>query len=73
MEIVEYVESARNPDIYTREFVELVMRGNQDQAGTSNGLAQFRDILGSQMMSAIPEINHEVRQVVVATGGKAEQ
>src|ERR1700712_1273701 len=29
-EIIDYVDSARNPDIYTREFVELVQRGNQD-------------------------------------------
>ncbi|CAH0051899.1 unnamed protein product, partial [Clonostachys rhizophaga] len=28
-ELLEYVENGRNPDIYTREFVETVRRGNQ--------------------------------------------
>lgn len=71
-EIVQYVEASRNPDIYTREFVELVMRYNQQHKGRSEAFAQFRDILGQRMMAGIPEIRNEVRQVVEATGGQVE-
>ncbi|KAI7556243.1 hypothetical protein KC316_g13655 [Hortaea werneckii] len=65
-----YVESTRNPDIYTRDFVELVMRYNQSLAGQSAGLAQFRDIFGKEIMSAIPELSQDVDEILVATGGR---
>ncbi|KAI7532924.1 hypothetical protein KC331_g13338 [Hortaea werneckii] len=69
VEIIGYVESTRNPDIYTRDFVELVMRYNQSLAGQSAGLAQFRDIFGKEIMSAIPELSQDVNEILVATGG----
>ncbi|KAI7191238.1 hypothetical protein KC343_g11739 [Hortaea werneckii] len=69
VEIIGYVESTRNPDIYTRDFVELVMRYNQSLAGQSAGLAQFRDIFGKEIMSAIPELSQDVSEILVATGG----
>lgn len=72
VEIIQYVESSRNPDIYTREFVELVMRYNQAHKGRADAFAQFRDILGAEMASAIPEIKGDVRTVVESTGGKME-
>jgi mediator of RNA polymerase II transcription subunit 10 len=64
------VENSRNPDIYTREFVELVMRYNQQQKGRSDAYAQFRDILGREMASAIPEIREDVKKVVESSGGQ---
>ncbi|KAI7497961.1 hypothetical protein KC367_g5468 [Hortaea werneckii] len=70
VEIIGYVESTRNPDIYTRDFVELVMRYNQSLAGQSAGLAQFRDIFGKEIMSAIPELSKDVNEILVATGGR---
>ncbi|KAK5132623.1 hypothetical protein LTR08_008822 [Meristemomyces frigidus] len=71
-DIIEYVEQSRNPDIYTREFVELIQRYNQELKGRVEAFAQFRDILGKEMMSAMPEIKDDVRQVVLATGGNVE-
>ncbi|KJX97956.1 mediator of RNA polymerase II transcription subunit 10 like protein [Zymoseptoria brevis] len=70
LEIIQYVENSRNPDIYTREFVELVMRYNQQQKGRSDAYAQFRDILGREMASAIPDIREDVRKVVESSGGQ---
>lgn len=69
-EIIDYVDAARNPDIYTREFVELVQRGNQDLKGKKEAFASFRDVLAREMRSAMPECRREVNKVVVATGGK---
>lgn len=63
------MDSARNPDIYTREFVELVQRGNQDLKGKREAFAGFRDVLAREMRSAMPECRGEVDRVVVATGG----
>lgn len=69
LEIIQYVENSRNPDIYTRDFVELVMRYNQQQKGRSEAFAQFRDILGQQMMVGIPDIREDVKRVLEASGG----
>ncbi|KAJ5834435.1 Mediator complex subunit Med10 [Penicillium robsamsonii] len=71
-EIIDYVDSARNPDIYTREFVELVQRGNQDLRGKREAFASFRDVLAREMRSAMPECRSEVDRVVAATGGAVD-
>ncbi|KAJ6144783.1 Mediator complex subunit Med10 [Penicillium chermesinum] len=71
-EIIDYVDAARNPDIYTREFVELVQRGNQDLKGKREAFAEFRDILAREMRSAMPECRGEVDRVLAATGGAVE-
>ncbi|RBR25863.1 uncharacterized protein FIESC28_01356 [Fusarium coffeatum] len=68
-ELLEYVEHGRNPDIYTREFVELVRRGNQLMRGKLNAFGSFRDILAENMTTAMPELRDDVAQVVEATGG----
>lgn len=68
-EIIDYVDAARNPDIYTREFVELVQRGNQDLKGKKEVFASFRDVLAREMRSAMPECRGEVDRVVQGTGG----
>ncbi|KAL4811466.1 mediator of RNA polymerase II transcription subunit 10 [Aspergillus unguis] len=72
-EIIDYVDASRNPDIYTREFVELVQRGNQDLKGKKEAFASFRDVLAREMRSAMPEVRGEVERVVTATGGEVEQ
>ncbi|EEQ27942.1 RNA polymerase II mediator complex subunit [Microsporum canis] len=71
-EIVDYVDAARNPDIYTREFVELVQKGNQDLKGKAEAFGSFRDTLAREMASAMPECKKEVIRVVKATGGDAQ-
>ncbi|ODH38885.1 hypothetical protein ACO22_02119 [Paracoccidioides brasiliensis] len=68
-EIIDYVDAARNPDIYTREFVELVQRGNQDLKGKAEAFASFRDVLAREMVSAMPECKGEVERILKATGG----
>ncbi|KAF7589451.1 RNA polymerase II mediator complex subunit [Aspergillus hancockii] len=68
-EIIDYVDAARNPDIYTREFVELVQRGNQDLKGKKEAFAEFRDVLAREMRSAIPGCRGEVERVLEAVGG----
>jgi mediator of RNA polymerase II transcription subunit 10 len=70
-ELLEYVENGRNPDIYTREFVELVRRGNQLMRGKMNAFGNFRDVLAEQMNAAMPELREDVARVVEATGGRA--
>ncbi|KAL8671814.1 MAG: hypothetical protein Q9168_003698 [Polycauliona sp. 1 TL-2023] len=63
-EIIDYVDSGRNPDIYTREFVELVQKGNQYLKGRSEALTGFRDVLADEMIKAWPEMKSDVENVL---------
>jgi len=67
VELIRYVEDSRNPDIYTREFVELAMRYNQQQKGRSEAYARFAEILGRGIEIGIPEMAGDVRAVMGAT------
>lgn len=69
-ELVQYVENGRNPDIYTREFVEQVRRGNQLLRGKQVAFGRFRDILAGEMEKALPELHDDVATVLEATGGR---
>ena len=60
-EIIDYVETGRNPDIYTREFVELVQRQNAILKAKSDALAAFRDVLGDEIAAAWPELREYVK------------
>lgn len=72
-DLVQYVEAGRNPDIYTREFVELVRRTNQLRAGKSRAFAQFRDTLAGQIRSALPELSGDVDRIMDATAAAETQ
>ncbi|KAI5299979.1 hypothetical protein KEM56_002838, partial [Ascosphaera pollenicola] len=65
-EIVEYIDSSRNPDIYTREFVELVQRENQELKGKADAFADFRDILAREIVAQMPELQDEVKRTLEA-------
>lgn len=69
-ELVTYVDGGRNPDIYTREFVELVRRENQLMRGKMRAFASFRDVLAGEIASANPELREDVERVVQGTGGQ---
>lgn len=71
-EIINYVQEGRNAAIYTREFVEVVMKNNQRLKGKSEAFAEFRDILAREFAGAVPELKPEIRQVVECTGGSME-
>jgi len=71
-EILDYVDQGRNPDIYTREFVELARRANQILKGKAEAFADFRDILADTMRTGVPEWKGEVDEIVKQTGGKVD-
>lgn len=68
--LIEYVEAGRNPDIYTREMVELVRRMNQLARGKEMAFVKFRDVLAREMEAAMPELKGDVERVIEATGGR---
>jgi mediator of RNA polymerase II transcription subunit 10 len=73
VDLIQYVEDKRNPDVYKRQIVELVMQYNQLQKGRAQAFADFRDILGREMMSAIPDMRDDVRTVLKNAGGQVDE
>ncbi|KAL9114328.1 MAG: hypothetical protein Q9227_001750 [Pyrenula ochraceoflavens] len=67
-EILDYVDSGRNPDIYTREFVEVVQKGNATLNGRRKAFGSFAQILGEEMREHMPETKNEVDKVLNAAG-----
>ena len=51
-DIIAYVEQGRNPDIYTREFVELVQKRNSMLKGKIEAFQSFAGILEEDMIAA---------------------
>lgn len=69
-EVTSYVEGSRNPDVYTREFVETVQRMNQMMKGRFDAYRMLQEQLAWQLSSAIPEMKDDIAKVVESTGGK---
>lgn len=69
-EVTTYVENSRNPDIFTREFVETVQRMNQMLNGRVDAYRMLQEQLAWQLSSVIPEMKDDISTVVEATGGK---
>ncbi|KAF2738705.1 mediator of RNA polymerase II transcription subunit 10 [Polyplosphaeria fusca] len=71
-EVTMYVEGSRNPDIFTREYVEMAQRMNQMLKGRSDAYALLRDCLARDIAGGIPELRGDVKTVVEATGGSLD-
>jgi mediator of RNA polymerase II transcription subunit 10 len=69
-EVTNYVESSRNPDIFTREFVETVQRMNQMLKGRSEALQMLQEQIAWQLTNVIPELKDDVVNAVESSGGK---
>ncbi|ESZ98053.1 S-adenosylmethionine-dependent methyltransferase-like protein [Sclerotinia borealis F-4128] len=71
-DLIQYVDNGRNPDIYTREFVEAARKNNQLMRGKMQAFAGFRDVLAGEMGKVFPELEEDVRMVVEATSYDGE-
>jgi hypothetical protein len=69
-EVIQYVEDGRNPDIYTREFVEIVLKYNQLMNGKRKAYERFYKVLNDQMLTAFPELTEEIEKVRLNTVAK---
>jgi mediator of RNA polymerase II transcription subunit 10 len=69
-EVTNYVENSRNPDIFTREFVETVQRMNQMLKGRTDALRMLQEQIAWQLTNVIPELKDDMVKAVQATGGQ---
>ena len=68
-EVFQYIEDGRNPDIYTREFIEAIRRSNQYQRAKIHGLRQLRDSLAERIVEEFPDLKQEVQNIIERTNG----
>lgn len=73
LEVVQYIEDGRNPNIYTREFVEAVRRSNQYQRAKLRGLRQLRNKLAEKIVAEFPEMTDVVGGILERTGGRSDR
>ncbi|KAG8534053.1 uncharacterized protein KY384_000896 [Bacidia gigantensis] len=71
-EIIDYVEEGRNPDIYTREFVEQVQKINMILKGKSEAYRTFRDMLAEEIVKGEVGTQEEVDQILESYVGEEE-
>lgn len=69
LEVIQYIEDGRNPDIYTREFVEAIRRSNQYQRAKMHALKQLRDSLAEKIIEEFPDLESNVQNIVERTNG----
>lgn len=67
-EVIDYVEDGRNPDIYTRDFVELVLRGNALMLSKQNGMRSFSKIFAKKLKEGLEGLDGEVDLVMENAG-----
>lgn len=67
-EVIDYVDDSRNPDIYNREFVELVQRGNAVMNGKQQAFNDFSHIFADALRKGMPELSDDVDQIMENAG-----
>ncbi|KEF57943.1 uncharacterized protein A1O9_05865 [Exophiala aquamarina CBS 119918] len=71
-EIVDYVDDGRNPDIFTRDFVENVQRGNAVINGKQKAFKDFSEVFAEVLKEGMPELRRHVDKVMDNAGFGAE-
>lgn len=71
-EIVDYVDDGRNPDIFTREFVENVQRGNAVINGKKQAFKDFSVIYAQKLKEGIGGVDRQVDRIMHNAGLDAE-
>ena len=67
-EIVDYVDDGRNPDIFTRDFVENVQRGNAVINGKQQAFRDFTEIYAKALKDGVPGVGRQVDRVMENAG-----
>lgn len=65
--VLEYIEAGRNPNVYTREFVESTRKSNQSLRGKMIAFKQLRDSLGDKIGEEFPELKDDIAKIYEMT------
>ncbi|KAK5046918.1 hypothetical protein LTR84_007272 [Exophiala bonariae] len=71
-EIVDYVDDGRNPDIFTRDFVENVQRGNAVINGKQKAFKDFSEVFAQVLKERMPQLTRHVDRIMDNAGFDTE-
>lgn len=63
IDVMTYIEDGRNPDIYTREFIEVTAKSNARMKGKMLGFQKLRDTLGDKLVEEFPRLKEGVEDI----------
>ncbi|EPX71138.1 mediator complex subunit Med10 [Schizosaccharomyces octosporus yFS286] len=63
-DVLDYVEQGRNPDVYARQFSELVQKDNQYVHGKFKVMEEFQQTLAEEITSAYPKLRNQVDEIL---------
>jgi mediator of RNA polymerase II transcription subunit 10 len=72
-EIIDYVDDGRNPDIFTRDFVENVQRGNAVVNGKQQAFRDFTEIYAQALREGLPGTSRQVDKIMENLGFENEK
>jgi mediator of RNA polymerase II transcription subunit 10 len=72
-EIIDYVDDGRNPDIFTRDFVENVQRGNAVVNGKQQAFRDFTEIYAQALKEGLPGTSRQVDKIMENLGFENEK
>ena len=67
-EIIDYVDDGRNPDIYGRDFIETVQRGNAVLNGKKQAFKDFGVVFAQMLKEGIGGVDKQVDRVMEHAG-----
>lgn len=67
LDVISYIEDGRNPDVYTREFVEVTAKSNARLKGRMHGFQRLRDVLGQKMAQEYPHLEPGIENIASRT------
>ena len=72
VDVISYIEDGRNPDVYTREFVEVTAKSNARLKGKMLGFLKLRDVLGDKLGKEFPELGDAIEDIKKRTTPEEE-
>lgn len=63
LDVLQYIEDGRNPDVYTREFVESTAKLGSYLSAKVRGLDLLREVLGDKISQEFPDLEPVVKEI----------
>ncbi|CCG20906.1 RNA polymerase II mediator complex subunit [Candida orthopsilosis Co 90-125] len=63
IDVVSYIEDGRNPDIYTREFIEVTAKSNAKLKGKMQGFNKLGNILSEKLVQEYPRLEAGLKDI----------
>ncbi|OBA19189.1 hypothetical protein METBIDRAFT_33400 [Metschnikowia bicuspidata var. bicuspidata NRRL YB-4993] len=67
VDVLTYIEDGRNPDIYSREFVEVTAKSNARLKGKMLAFRKLLEVLGDKLVEEFPHLKAGVDNIQLRT------